>query len=262
MKNFDIASRYQLDNNCKRTMLCAGKMFRIPVYVDSDAVTVRIHDLPLSMDNSTISDHMLKYGEVISIRNDTWKHYFAGLPNGVRVLRMRLLRDIPSYITIENERTMVSYLSQPKLCYQCGQPAHPKEKCPNYSSSTSNKTTSPHSDELFNHIDFPPINNTNEEPSPAVNEPTSEEPKTQNNEDWTDVEDNASTSSGDFNVVTHKRRRSNKQKDNATKKVCAEQGSSNTGHNAAVIDTPSEEKNIVPKNKNRKGVTLPIYNTK
>lgn len=70
MKSHDIAARYHAEHNCKRTMLCGDATFRIPVYVDCEAVTVRVHDLPPAMSHVTIADHMLKYGEVISIRNE------------------------------------------------------------------------------------------------------------------------------------------------------------------------------------------------
>lgn len=130
MISHEIAVRYQKEHNWRRVMLCGDVKFRIPIFVDCDAVTIRVHDLPPSMSHVTIADHMLKYGEVISIRNEKWKHYFPGIANGVRVLRMNLLRHIPSFITIETHETMVSYIDQPKSCRHCGQPSHPGGKCP------------------------------------------------------------------------------------------------------------------------------------
>lgn len=38
-----------------------------PVYVDSDAVIVKVHDLPATVSHNTVHEHMVKYGKVISI---------------------------------------------------------------------------------------------------------------------------------------------------------------------------------------------------
>lgn len=211
MKSKEIVARYQSDHNWKRSMLCNNTKFRIPVYADCDAVTVRVHDLPPSMSHATVADHMLKYGEVISIRNEKWKHYFPGISNGVRVLRMNLLRQIPSFITIENEITMISYIDQPKSCQRCTGPYHPGTKCPDSTVAPAEKSSqisaaSKSSDELFDQDDFPPINNDRQK-SPS---PVREEAEQQNNDDdddWTD-DDNASNSSTEHNGATNKRRRS------------------------------------------------------
>lgn len=254
MKSRDIVSRYQMEHNWKRTMVCADKSFRIPVYVDCEAVTVRLHDLPPAMSNATIAESMLKFGELISIRKETWKHYFSGIPNGVRVLRMNLLRDIPSFITIDEEITMVSYLNQPKLCRHCDQPAHPGNKCLQSSTQRSTNTPSEASnqsgDGLFSQADFPPIT-TEHQNTPSPIQPTVEERKQQNSDgDGTDGEDNASSSTAsEFDEVTHKRRRSTKKVDNDNKKVCSEDqcspSGSNTGHEEIVgKSSPSRNKNV------------------
>ncbi|XP_062701723.1 uncharacterized protein LOC134285253 [Aedes albopictus] len=226
MKSYEIASRYQSEHNWKRTMLCADKEFRIPIYVDCEAVTVRVHDLPPSVSHSAVGEFMLKFGEVISIRDETWMHYFPGISNGVRVLRMNLLRHIPSYVTIANEITMISYENQPKSCRHCHEPIHPGKKCVESNNAafvnhprTASTASSPPSDGLFTEADFPPINK-------AQKAPTVEETK-QNDDEWTDIDDNASTSSSsDFIEATNKRRRSKREKAE-TKKVCSEQCSPN-----------------------------------
>lgn len=247
MRSKEIVARYQLEHNWKRTMLCNNAKFRIPVYVDCEAVTVRVHDLPPSMSHVTIADHMLKYGEVISIRNEKWKHYFPGISNGVRVLRMNLLRPIPSFITIDNEETMVSYNEQPKSCRLCTQPYHPGNKCPERSTTPAAENpptsiTSKSSDGLFTPDDFPPITNDRQKtPSPVLANETTEEgtnPAKQqsdnDDDDWTDDND-ASNSSTEHNRTTHKRRRSRRDNKDRTKKACADQCSPNTDHEDQLI---------------------------
>ncbi|EDS44991.1 conserved hypothetical protein [Culex quinquefasciatus] len=69
---------------------------RIPVYVDDNTVDVRVHDLPLDLPNIKITEAMQQYGEVLTIRDEVWRNFFAGVPNGVRVLKMKLSKPVPS----------------------------------------------------------------------------------------------------------------------------------------------------------------------
>ncbi|KXJ72063.1 hypothetical protein RP20_CCG019026 [Aedes albopictus] len=234
-------------------MLCDGTEFRVPVYVDCAAVTVRVHNLPPSMSHTTIRDYMMKFGEVITIRNETWKHYFPGIPNGVRVLRMNLLREIPSYITIDQEETMVSYENQPKSCRHCNQPAHPGKRCLESSTPARNKSASPlapsnstDGDGIFNPEDFPPINNAQQTSLPMPSEA-----KQQNEDEWTDIDDNDNTSSSsDYNEATNKRRRSKRNKeDGESKKMCSDQCFPNTGHPEIIV---SKNRKVLNYNKNCK----------
>lgn len=101
----------------------------IYIYIDSNAVDVRLHDLPEEIDTLVVANHMRQYGEVISIRNDVWRDYFPGLSNGVRVVRMQLKTPIPSYITVAGEITSVSHFLQVRTCRTCGCKSHPKMRC-------------------------------------------------------------------------------------------------------------------------------------
>lgn len=141
MHNEEEAVRIASNHHLKHHMECGGKRFHIPlpIYIDSSAVDVRLHDLPEEIENVTIIDNMKQYGEVISIRNDVWRSYFPGLSNGVRVLRMKLSKPIPSYITICQETTYVSYFSQIRTCRNCGGKEHPKLRCSEAAASTANE---------------------------------------------------------------------------------------------------------------------------
>lgn len=243
MKTKEIVTRYQLEHNWKRTMLSNNVKFRIPVYVDCEAVTVRVHDLPPSISHVTIAEHMLKYGEVISIRKEKWKHYFPGISNGVRVLRMNILRHIPSFITIENEDTMVTYNGQPKSD-QSSRPG----KCPEPTTTSNGRppsstaTKSPNG--LFTQDDFPPIANSLQKTTTPVPESVqakqNDNSENNNDDDWTDDE-SASNSSSEYNGATYKRRRSRQNnKGCRTKKACSSQCSPNTDH-AEMCSSPDEK---------------------
>lgn len=141
MHSEETAANIALNQHLKHFMSCEGKRLTIPlpIYVDSCAVDVRLHDLPEEIENHTIINHMQQYGEVISIRNDVWRSYFPGLSNGVRIVRMKLTLPIPSYITVFEETTYVSYFSQTRTCRNCGTKEHPKLRCSDATAPTANK---------------------------------------------------------------------------------------------------------------------------
>ncbi|XP_062715855.1 uncharacterized protein LOC134291742 [Aedes albopictus] len=108
MNNAGVAPRLQKQHHLQHYFTIEGTRYYIPVYVDGPTTTVRVHDLPPQMDNDVISDHLQQYGKVISIQNEVWKNYFSGIPNGVRVVRMRLDKPIPSHIVVNSHGTYVS----------------------------------------------------------------------------------------------------------------------------------------------------------
>ncbi|XP_062704903.1 uncharacterized protein LOC134287254 [Aedes albopictus] len=112
MNDAGVAPRLQKQHHLKHYYIHEGKTYYIPVYVDGPTTTVKIHDLSPQMSNDIIVRHMQQYGKVISIENDVWKNFFPGIPNGVRVVRMRLEKTLPSRIVINGEST---YVTHPKL---------------------------------------------------------------------------------------------------------------------------------------------------
>ena len=141
MHSEEVAARIASNHHLKHFMNCEGKQLAVPlpIYVDSCAVDVRLHGLPEEIEAHTIISHMGQYGEVISIRNDVWRSFFPGLSNGVRVVRMKLTHPIPSYITVAEETTFVSYFSQTRTCRNCGGKDHPKQRCSEAAASIANK---------------------------------------------------------------------------------------------------------------------------
>ncbi|XP_062551007.1 uncharacterized protein LOC134215968 [Armigeres subalbatus] len=123
-----LALRLQKEHHLRHTFRCQGVKYSIPVYVDGPTTTVRLHDLPPCMSNTTITQHMEQYGKVISIQNEVWKNFFPGIPNGVRVIRMRMEVQIPSRIVIENESTLVTFRGQNKQVTPSGGSETQQEK--------------------------------------------------------------------------------------------------------------------------------------
>lgn len=253
MKGNDIAQRYEKAHNVQRSFICNDKPYKIPVYVDSEAVTVRVCDLPPSMPHVTVGNFMMRFGDVISIQNERWKNYFGGVYNGVRVLQMRLKQSIPSYITIDNQIATVLHPNQIKTCRYCSKTAHPNQKCSDGTVSKNKAkqttTTSSPSEAKFDEADFPPMQKskssllsssldtipqtiavlpTGGKRAPATRIPADRAEQNTNNdtdaENDDDGKDDSSSTPYESNDGTNKRRLSTKRcKDK--KKMCAIQGS-------------------------------------
>lgn len=107
MESSAVATSIAAAHHLKHGIESNGKMIPIPIYVESSAVEVKIHDLPYDMNNVVIIEHFRQYGEVIAICSAVWKSYFLGLNNGVQVARMKLKQPIPLYMTVDDEPTLV-----------------------------------------------------------------------------------------------------------------------------------------------------------
>lgn len=107
------------------------KKYQISLCMDDGGTDVKLHDLPPRMDNKLIEDWMAQYGEIISIREFKWtdKVFFKNKDNGVRIVRIRLQKPIPSYITVHGEETYVTYKNQTPTCRHCGYKAHRGRGC-------------------------------------------------------------------------------------------------------------------------------------
>lgn len=114
MRDAGVPPRLAKKHHLRHYLEYQGILYYIPMYVDGPTTTVRIHDLPPQMSNNTISDYMQQYGKVISIHNELWRKYFAGIPNGLRVVRMRMEKSVPSRITIDKQHTLVTYSKDDK----------------------------------------------------------------------------------------------------------------------------------------------------
>lgn len=105
------------------------KKIAIPIYVDDDTVDVRIHDLPPDMSNMQIAEAMRQYGEVLTIRDEVWRDIFAGVPNGVRVLKMKISKPVPSYVTICGLNSLPTHTGQISTRRRCGFQRHVSKSC-------------------------------------------------------------------------------------------------------------------------------------
>lgn len=116
-------------HNMKHTLEHDKQLYHIPVHPTDNAIEVKVYDLPPHMPNNLISAQFSAYGKVLSVKNDVWKDYFPGIPNGVRIIRMEIQTPIPSYVPVAGELSYVLYSNQVKTCRHCTQKVHIGKTC-------------------------------------------------------------------------------------------------------------------------------------
>lgn len=98
---------------------------------------VRFSDLPFEVEMDEVKKNLEKYGIVTSIKRDNFKNaqedddgYF-NVPSGWDIeVTTTIEKDIPSYITVEEQCGIVQYQAEPKTCRLCNQMGHIACQCP------------------------------------------------------------------------------------------------------------------------------------
>lgn len=106
-----------------------NKHYAIPLVPYDNTVEVRVADLPSYVSTETIAKHLAPYGEVVSTREEVWKNFWPGLPTGVRLIRMRIKKQIPSFIPMTTHTAYISYRNQIRTCRYCVRPLHLGRTC-------------------------------------------------------------------------------------------------------------------------------------
>ena len=92
---------------------------------------VRVACLPPKVEDGTLKMTLSKYGEIRDIQPEMWPNiYRYHVPNGVHVIRMSLVKHIPSHVMVAGHGGLISYEGQPTTCYSCNEPGHIKTECP------------------------------------------------------------------------------------------------------------------------------------
>lgn len=241
MVDIATATRYHSSHHLQRVMKVDKQEFKIPVYVEDGAVNVRVHDFPPRTANTVLKEHLQQFGTILSISREKWKNHFPGVYNGVRVVRMRLTKPIPSYQTIDGETTLVTYRNQTKTCKYCGRKAHPRQKCTISGKSNTAKDTDNTDSANFAASDFPTLGDDQQKQQQqplqqqqrkqSTTETTVDQTaqQTQSNEEnnnsdveWIDTIDSDSDEALTNN--NNKRRLSTKREENELKRKTANQG--------------------------------------
>ena len=87
---------------------------------------VSVLDLPYGTPEGEISSALSKFGQVASIKSETYK----GLYTGTKLVKMTVKTAIPSRVSIASHACTVFYRGQVRSCFRCGATGHEAKKCP------------------------------------------------------------------------------------------------------------------------------------
>jgi len=91
----------------------------------------RIANLPPETKEYDIRASLSKYGEVWSIREETWASVCRyNVYNGILIADMMLKMHLPSHMTIAGYDALLSYDGQTQTCYKCNETGHQRQDCP------------------------------------------------------------------------------------------------------------------------------------
>lgn len=109
-----------------------GKQHLVPVSLETGLQLVRVHQVPIEVPNALIASALAVYGIVVgNVINETFGAHmpFPGVYSGVRSVRMKIQKPIPSSIVVDGEKTLVTYNGQTKTCMRCGSTSHLRAEC-------------------------------------------------------------------------------------------------------------------------------------
>ena len=100
MKVIDLALAQRIceEHDNKHDILVDGKKYPLRITLEEGAVEVRLYDLSEDVSDQKITDYLMKYGDVIAIREQRCGADvdFPGISTGVRVAKMIVKRNIES----------------------------------------------------------------------------------------------------------------------------------------------------------------------
>lgn len=198
MVSYEVVCQYDKEHDCKHYFVCDGATFLIHVHINTEAVIVRIHDLPSSMPNTTVRTHMLQYRDVYNVTRERWKHYFPGSTH------FENKTEAPNLVIyFDRERKDTVHSGQKLTCKYCDKDAHPNQRCKETNISTSGAVAK--TPQIQSSVYFPPLNEQSAPPSPDVfreiitraRRSLAKEETRANNNDQHPPDDNTSTPSMD-----------------------------------------------------------------
>lgn len=126
-----IAQRIVDNHDGKHELVIDNKRYPIRIQMEDGGVYVKLYDLSEDIQDQAIIDFLSSFGDVLSIRDQPWddKYLFMGVSSGVRVARMIVKRNIPSFVTIDGETTCLSFNGQITTCRHCSESTHNGISC-------------------------------------------------------------------------------------------------------------------------------------
>lgn len=104
-------------------------------YIANLIVDLRIHWLPLFINDSIIKDVLKDYGEILEITKDkTVINKDTIIENGTRTVKLRTTefdsRNIPHIVSLGTCGMLITMKGRPPICLRCRQTGHLRKDCP------------------------------------------------------------------------------------------------------------------------------------
>lgn len=129
--DLELAQKICDEHNEKHEIEIDGQRYVLKIQMEDGTVEVKLYDLPDDISGECITEFLNAFGQVLSVREQTWsdQYTFSGVSTGVWVARMLVKRNIPSYVVIDGETTYLSYYGQLQTCKHCGDYVHNGASC-------------------------------------------------------------------------------------------------------------------------------------
>lgn len=124
--NLDTAKNVVELHDNKHDIIHEKKQAKIRLRLEDGSLEVKLLDLSEDITDEQIGQHLSQYGKILGIQELLYDEGlpFAGLPTGIRSVKMILRAHIKSFISINGEITQVSYEGQRQTCRHCGEYIH------------------------------------------------------------------------------------------------------------------------------------------
>ena len=125
---------------------------------DQTVIPVRVHVVPSELSDDDIVSALSKYGECKRIRDELYDPaHIYHVRSGRKIVLMVLQKPIPSFVSICNQRFLVTYFGQERTCYFCDKGSHLQSACPN-------RVTKPQYTDIVSAVHRPQVMDTTSDP--------------------------------------------------------------------------------------------------
>ena len=122
--------RFKTDVARAKGVVALGAVEGLTVTQYERTVMVTVLHVNLEVPQGRVAEVLGRYGTVLDERMSTYAEYPTVL-TGIRLFRVELKEDIPSFVFIGGLKAHIRYLGQPRTCFRCGEGGHEARVCPN-----------------------------------------------------------------------------------------------------------------------------------
>lgn len=101
----------------------------VNLFNESLKTTVKIHRIPIEISDNEIRKALNYYGKIENVMNDAWKNLPYTCYNDIKIIKMEIVKPIPSYIPIGGKYYWITYAGQMRTCRRCGSTLHEIKDC-------------------------------------------------------------------------------------------------------------------------------------